>query len=400
MANGDAVLSGYYCIPNSRPLPGEPFSLTQPRRIALLIGSIVLVAAAALVTLDLGNEGPVLLDPAEPVAEGSNDPIPRGPIPGSREFQGDSVPVGPGRRGSDQTQESSGLGMISGRISVSTSVLDQLSRFTIVVQEEVNLNARGPDDPAPFSLTKTFPAAASKGTPYFDIEDIPFSRYPYRVTVVAKGLNGSSDLVHLEPSSSLENREAKLSLSPGTYYSVTIRDQRQNPRSDLIVRMAPVGENLTLRESHFGTTDSTGHVLFENVLSGEYEIRVGPVNDLLAPPKKTIVTAASFTLRGGQPHPQGTTVLVPDGHDVTVEVLSRWSYAIEHAELKLNEVDVQRYYEYKGTTDADGRFVFKNVPYGRYHLSVTTAENGRRDPPEFWVKEEEPPPVIRVQMNK
>ena len=397
MAGCDAILSVYYCVRSPPRYCGQQISLSQPRSIALLIGSTVLVAAAALVTLDLGNEpeGPLLVDPTEVVAPVSNDSLPR-----VEDIRSTGVREGTDTEVADETQSSSGVGMISGRVSVNTSILDQLSRFTIVIQEEVNLNARDEDDPAPYSRSETYPAGATKGTPYFDIEDVPFSRYPYRVTVVAKGLNGSSDIVYLRPNSSLESREAQLTLSPGTYYSITIRDQRQNPRSDLIIRMAPVGNSLTQRDSHFGTTDSTGHVLFENVLSGEYEIRVGPANALLAPPKKTMVTSVPFVLSGGQPQPQGTTVVVPDGHDVTIEVTSRWGYALENVELKLNEIDVQRYYEYKGTTDRAGRFVFKNIPYGRYHLSVTSEEHGRRDPPEFWVKEEDPPPTVQVRMSR
>jgi len=369
--------------------------LSPSRKIPLLIGCLLLLALCGIVILDDGAAA-AELDPL-----GVSDTIttpnrPEKPDVDPLVVEGQGEPDPPDRikpvpvPGSD-------MGLISGRIAVSTRVVDRLSGYQIIVQEDINPNALE-EGAVIFTRKKGFNANLSRGTPFFDIDKIPFSSHPYLVTVVAPGMNGSSDRVYVTAKKPHGSKEVQLALTPGAIYSVMLRDQRRVPRRDLNVRLVPVGASLVRRDIRFGTTNEHGNVIFENVLRGDYDIVVGPINAPMAPPERKTVYAAT-AIFAPKPQPQGTTVIVPDGHDVTVEVASRWGSYVAKAELKAWQLDVKRYFEFKGTTDDAGRVVFRNMPYGRYQISATTPHNGRRDV-RFEVAKDAAPPRVLVKMPR
>ncbi len=355
------------------------------------MGTATLLGLAAVVLLDWDDE--VMAAPEiDGFVETPVDVDVKIPDP----IQAEDVP----RPAKPLIDPASNRGMISGRIVVSTRVIGKISSYVIVVQEDLNTNGRKESDPLPFFKKRTFPANFSAGIPYFDIEDIPFSRHPYRVSIVARGVNGSSATTYITAESPLgSDGDVELSLTPGSYYSIRLRDQRQVARPNLPVRMSPIGHSLVARETQIGKSDRNGHVLFENVVKGDYEIRVGPVTAPLAPPKKVQIYAAFASFSKGRPTTQGTVVLVPDGHNVTIEIISRWGYGVENAALKAWQLEVQRYYEFKGNTDPAGRLVFENVPFGIYQLSIQSPHNGMRDL-KFKVEKGQDAPIVKVTMPR
>lgn len=293
-----------------------------------------------------------------------------------------------------------GFGSISGAIRVSTSILKKLNAYKVIVEENVNTNALRPGDPKPFYKYKTFRVDWSLGTPFFELDEIPFSDHTYTVMVAADGMNGSTAYISVtshHPTG--KDGPVQLALTPGTVYSVLLRTQRHVPCIGMNVHMVPVGESLTRRKRHDGKTNNFGNIVFEDVERGEYMLTVGTVGAPSAPPEKVTVYASAASFSMGRPRVQGKTVMVPDGKNVTIEVWTRFGQPLAGAKLLAWQVDIKQRYEFKGETNAAGRFVFDNVPYGRYQISVDTPIHGRRDP-YFEVKKDQISVLVKIDMPK
>lgn len=399
MARCYRSLSGYYVEKdNATPSVQTPKPLQGSTKILLPIGIVAILGLGAVMSFgpDDGDEYPIdtVETPLDPEVPDRSDE-------GSTEFVGDAVEPRIDAAAVPVVHPSSGMGVISGRIAINTRIIETVGSYTVVVQEDVNMNGRAADAQTPFFTKKTFKARFSKGSPYFDMEKIPFSKHPYKVSVIAHRVNGTSQHTYITAESPTGSKgNVQLSLTPGAYFAIRLRDQRQIPRPKLPVRMVPVGESLGKRETKFGESDRNGHVLFEDVVKGNYEIHVGHANAPLAPPEKVIVYHAYTTFdHNGRPKTQGALVTVPDGHDVTVVVYSRHNYRVENAELKAWQLEIKRYHEFKGTTDRTGTFVFKNVPYGVYQLSVQSEINGLKDL-KFKVEKDKPAPTVEAHMSR
>lgn len=298
------------------------------------------------------------------------------------------------------TPTEKGFGTISGGIRVSTKLIKNLKAYKIIVRETRNTNALKPGDPAPFYKYKTFLIDWSKGTPFFDIPEIPFSDHTYRVTVAVEGMNGSSAYINLtnhHPNG--KDGPLQLALTPGTIFSVILRDQRRIPRGDIEVHMIPTGDSITRRKRHDGKTNNFGNVIFQDVERGDYTLTVGNVGAPSAPPETVTVYSSAASFANGRPRVQGKTVIVPDGKNVTIEVWSRHGFPLEDANLRAWQLEIKRFYDFKGKTDRAGRLVFENVPYGKYQISVDSSLHGRRDR-KFEVTKGAGPVLITVKMPR
>ena len=374
--------------------------MNPARKTPLLLGTMALLGMAGVVVLSNGNGDSVLAEKnstadSETPIDGAEKPEPQPPG-----LKGDFVP--PQKRSQPKPKIPAGAteGIISVRIAVSTRVLDRLGPYTLEVWEDVNPNARKETDPKPFYKKIPGRADLRKGTPYVDIEGIPFSSHAYRVKVSALGINGSSGLTYVTAETPLGSRQVELALTPGAIYSVRLLDQRRNARRDLEVRMIPIGERVAGRRMAAQKTNASGSAIFENVLEGDYNIVVGHVNAPMAPPVEvTVYPAIGPASRDGRLKTQGRTITIPDGHNVTVDVMSRWGYYIEGAEVRALQLEVSRHHEFKGTTDSAGRLVLENVPFGIYQLSIATKRNGRKDL-KFTVKKDGDPPLVPVKMHR
>ncbi len=297
-------------------------------------------------------------------------------------------------READTSNSTATSGMISGSLTLDTSILDQLHSYTIYVTEDVNQNANPTQAKTPFHLRRTFPIDLSLGTPHFDLENIPFSRHPYRVRVMAAGLNGTEQRVSLQAHNPIA--DVNLGIMPGVIYSILLRDQRLNPRANLPVLMASSPKSGG-RNSYFGTSNGFGVVLLEGVLAGEYQIFVGPQNAPLNQDTTVQVLAQNAVMHKGRPSHQAVTVEVPIGQKMTVEVTTQYAYAIKDADLKIYQLETSNYYSFKGKTDEAGRHTFPPLPDGTYQLDVSHPKYNRRSK-RLKIKEGEPIPLIKVQL--
>lgn len=386
----------------SSPTPQSPSTLS-PRQTFLLIATALVLAALGVTLLEFGGgddlgipvegeKNTVARDAAEDGGGGHTIPL---------QGHADKTGTQPAKRtGPDPANidPDATSGIIDGRIALDTSIVNQLHTYTIEVSEEINENAIQEGGRQPFRKAQRF-AYDQIGTPFFTMKDIPFSRYGYLVRLYVARLNGSQARVHI--TRDRPYGEVQLSVTPGVIFSVLLRDQRQTPRPDLYVQMIPQG-NPPERPVYRGTSNNYGQVLFENVVKGDYKIFVGRLNSPMNVPENITVLPvnAVFSKSGdNKVSTQSTIVLVPSGAPVTVEVVDRYGYGIADAELEMHQIEVTRYFPYKGKTGEAGRHVFDHLPVGKYQLSVHKPGFGRRTQ-KLEIKAEDRQKVERVQLRR
>jgi hypothetical protein len=122
--------------------------------------------------------------------------------------------------------------------------------------------------------------------------------------------------------------------------------------------MTPVGHPGG-RTRYPGTTDSFGAMIYENVLRGDYEIKLGEtVVDTI-----TVLATKNVSLQGAQ-------ILVPVGNDLRIEVNSRIGYGIEGINLLIYAVDTTRNRRYEAVTDYTGVHTFPHLMPGTYQIDI------------------------------
>lgn len=372
----------------------------NPRKTFLLIATALVLTTAGVLLLEF--EGGDQLADDLVVATGepgittatSGDGGDTIPMQGAADRIGGERP-GPTRRPPRQVAEGATTGIIDGRIALDTRVLGKFHGYTIEVLEDINENALR-EDRKPFRKVQRF-AYDQIGTPFFTVEDIPFSRYGYVVRLHVAQLNGTQARVHVTREKPCG--QVQLGLSPGVIFAVLLRDQRQVPRPDLHVQMMPEGDPPD-RPVYRGTSNNFGQVLFRNVLRGDYKVYVGHLNaPMNIPEKVTVLPMNAVFSKGSKVSTQSAHVLVPSGAPVTVEVTDRFGYGVADAELEMHQIEVTRYFAYKAKTGPNGRHVFEHLPVGRYQLSVHKSGFGRRTQ-KLEVKEEDRAKVERVQLRR
>jgi len=376
----------------------------SPRQTFLLIGTAAVLAVAGVVFLEFGGGNELQDDFGFPTE------VPADPAPGPDRNSGNTIQMQgnagtTGAKPEEQTkriprQVAAGAtsGIIDGRIALDTSVLNKFHTYTIEVVEEINENALREGSKKPFRKVQRC-TYDQIGTPFFTIEDIPFSRHGYLVRLHVARLNGSQGRVHVTKDRPCG--EVQLSLTPGVFFTVLLRDQRKIPRRDLSVQMIPE-ENTSDRQIYRGTSNNYGQVLFANVVKGDYKIYVGHLNAPMNVPEKVSVLPmnAVFSKDGRRKvSTQSTIVVVPSGAPVTVEVTDKYGYGVADADLEMHQIEVTRYFAYKAKTGANGSHVFEHLPVGKYQLSVHKPGFGRRTH-KLQIKEGDRAKVEKIQLRR
>jgi len=246
------------------------------------------------------------------------------------------------------------------------SVLDRLRTISVEVKEA--RNAIGPGGSFRHPYRVVVPAKMGRGTPTFEVRDIPFSDYPYVVSVYAAGLNGGSRTVTIDQNTPLVD-DIVLAITPGAPFSILVRDQDAVPYMGLDVRMQPVGDP-TGRPRALGTTDNFGSVVFEDVLAGDYQIIVtqdgqplGAVQTITVQPGNRI---ASMKIQG-----QGHAMTIPRGVPLQVQVSDPRGYGIANVVVTATAADKVKLTEIPATTDFSGKATFPHLTPGVWHLTAT-----------------------------
>jgi hypothetical protein len=358
--------------------------------IALSSGLLLLACAGYLVLsgtpADAGDRMPA------PVVE-IGEPPPHRPdaidAPVTAELQPTIAQDGVFHRseGVDTTGWTSGI--IKGDLLIASSVLPRVQAVTILVEEL--RNAVGPQtEPRPWHHAQAVDLGES--TPTFEIRNVPFSKYGYLVRAYAPGLNGGQQTINITDQHPCEDA-VRLSVAPGTPYSLLLRDQDQLPVTDTKVSMTPVGDPPG-RASQEGTTDNFGSVVFNDVLAGDYLIYVGhPAQPLIQPPTVTVQSAAAGVIyRNGQVQCQGSTVTVPRGVSFSVYVRdTNLGYGIGDVTVKLMRTDSVQGKTVETTTDFGGHATLEHLVPGVWQIDVYKDAYERRSA-QVTIKDREEPP--------
>ena len=146
-----------------------------------LAAGVLMFSQDSLATSSLDDLEYLQSAPAEPVAD--MEELAPAPAEGSfRKSDGPAVAASAPVR-----EDTSGWtsGVIRGDVQLAVSVLDRLGSMTVIV-EELKANFSGQ---APRRIMQA--VERGRGTPTFEVRDVPFSEYPYRVTLHVAGLNSS-----------------------------------------------------------------------------------------------------------------------------------------------------------------------------------------------------------------
>lgn len=382
-----------------------------PRRILLIAVPLLAFALLGIVITDWSSDpydAASAPGGANPTTALAQTPAPQ---PGVFRASGEEFRAADAAARRNTPVAKDGKGIIRCSIAVSTSIASKLKDYQIFVQEERNPNA-GParrvdaeGKPVatrpPFVRRFDFEADLRLGTPRVDLGEIPFSPYPYRVTVAAAEMDGSFGVVNVNGRFPQGDAEVHLQLTEGKVFSVLLRNQRRIPKADVEVRMVPEGNATAAhRRVLAGITNGAGSVVFENVPHGPYTVYVGPVGRLMAEPQKVRVRALDRVIADdGQVRTQGTIITVPDGAKVQFQVVSRNHYAVPDGKIKVYQIDAKRLYEYKGETDQQGFFELPHLPVGHYQLDVQSATFGLVTK-RFKIEKDQQPLQLKVHTNR
>jgi hypothetical protein len=212
------------------------------------------------------------------------------------------------------------------------------------------------------------PVRRGPGTPTFEARDIPFSAYPYVVSVYSPGLNGTRRTVTIDADSPLVD-DVVLTITPGSPFSILLRDQDAGPYPGLEVTVLPVGEPLGRRTS-VGTSDNFGSVVFEDLLAGDYQLTVRLGGQPIGEMQTITVQPGHANFQATARQGQGYTVTVPRGAPQSVQVSDVAGYGVAEVKVTATAADRIHAKALEAVTDYGGKAEFAHLTPGRWQLDV------------------------------
>lgn len=342
------------------------------RNLSILIGTLCLGIAVGMAVFTQDSLATSSLDdldylqppPAEPIASGETlDPA---PAEGAFRPSAGPVAVAGGNRQEDTSGWTSGT--IRGDVQLAVSILDKLGSMTLIV-EEIRVGA----DVTPHRIMQ--PVERGRGTPTFEVTGVPFSEFPYRVTLHAAGLNCSARTLTVDEDQPL-HEDVVLTITPGAPFSVLLRDQDGGPHPEVDLVLRPVGLPHG-RPRLAGKTDNFGSAVFESVLAGQYELTATLLGQPFGGAEVVTVQPGSRQF-GRKIQGQGHVMTVPRGVQLEVEIGDGF-YGLANAEVSMVRTDRRRLKELTATTDAIGRARFPHLQPGQWQLTVELEQFRRVD---------------------
>lgn len=282
-------------------------------------------------------------------------------------------------------------GVIRGDLSLATNTLDRIGSLMIVLEEQ--RNSTRPDGTAAYH--RVVPVQFDgKSTPTFEVRNVPFSSYPYLVTLYAPGLNGSNRTVSIDRDHPLAD-DVLLRLSAPGPLTLLLRDQDGLPYPALQVRLSPVGAPLG-RPRLDATADSYGCAQWEQVLAGEYRALVMQSNEPIGPEHQVIVQPDARMYQSTlQAH--GQTLVIPRGQALEVHVVDARGYGIPEVSVKAQATERTKLTEFCANTDQTGIARFPHLVPGVWQLDVHKDAYQPRAQ-QLRLVDRQPPDIVQVQL--
>lgn len=343
----------------------------RPRDLTVLLGILGLGAAAGIAFLGQDTFALTLV-PAGATsgptdATGDSAPSDATPAVGDVESSEVAVAHATAVRGQGTPQPDTAgwtKGLIRGDIGIAVSALDQLQSISVLVEEM--RSAIDQDGKVVRPESKVVRVERGAGTPTFQIDDIAFSDHPYRVSVYAPGLNGDQRIVTIDKDHPIA--DVRLDITPGSPFTVFVRDQDNLPHHAVDVRMLPIGDPAG-RPKLQGVTDNSGGAVFPNVLRGDYQLYLSTNGQLLTD-VKIITVQGRVPMRSGVVSGQSTSVVIPRGVEVNLKVHDIAGYGVAMAKVTAIATDRVRATEILGEADEHGRVTFPHLQPGTWHLQI------------------------------
>ncbi len=360
------------------------------RNLSLLTAILCLGAAVGIWLFGQGTQA-VQLPPSEnphnsEIAQTATSDQQVAPTIAKGDFQqsgqGTAKAVQADRQKEDTSDWTSGT--IRGDVKLAVSVLDKLGSITVIVEEVRNSFENGGKYKPPVRIYAQ--VDREKGTPTFIIRDVPFSDFPYRVSLHAAGLNGSQKTLSVNKEQPLH--DIVLSITPGAPFSILLRDQDFGAHQGVDLLLRPVGlPNGRVRLT--GTTDNFGSVVFESVLAGSYEL-VPTVDNKPFGEVATVTVLPGNRNYNRKIQGQGHVMTIARGVDVTLRVHDINGYSMPDCSVTAVKTDQRKLIEPGGETDLRGELLFKNLKPGTWMFTVQLRGFKRVDLQMTLQKDQEP----------
>jgi hypothetical protein len=384
---------GYYSVGSSSPELVLP-QIMRPRDFLILLGAIGLGAGISLVLIGsdtLATE----LPPGSPSR--TTSPAPEVPLAVPAVAiapEDDSAPVAAFVRRSDTPRVDTAnwtSGIVRGDVQIAVSVLDKIQSISVVVEEL--RNPVGPDGQFQHPKRILQKVELGVGTPTFEVKNIPFSEYPYTVSLYVPGLNGGRRTITIDAKTPL-CEDLVLAITPGAPFSVLLRDQDFTPYGGIDVRMIPVGDPAG-RPPLQGTTDNFGSVIFESVLSGDYQVVTGQKGLPLAQPEVVTVQPGG-QMFGNKVQGQNHTMTVERGQPLEVFALCG-GYRVADVKVRLQASDRIKLTQLEATTDYNGRAEFPHLTPGVWQVDFIK-DDFQRATRQITIKDGQPPAPLEGKL--
>lgn len=362
------------------------------RNLSILVGTLCLGVAVGMAVSTQDSLATSSLEDLDYLQPTAVDPVASAEAQDAAPAEGVFRPsAGPAAvSGGARQQDTSGWtsGIIRGDVQLAVSILDKLGSMTLVVEE-----IRAGAEVSPHRIMQA--VERGRGTPTFEVRDVPFSDYPYRVTLHAAGLNCSARTLTVNRDQPL-HEDVVLSITPGAPYSVLLRDQDGGPHPEVDLFLRPVGLPHG-RPRLAGKTDNFGSAVFESVLAGQYELVATLLGQPFGGPEPVTVQPGRRHF-GRKIQGQGHVMTVPRGVQLEVEVGDGF-YGLEGATVTLVRTDRRRLKELSATTDSIGRVRFPHLQPGQWQLTVERQQFRRIDR-QLSLKPDMEPQFQRVRMAR
>ena len=335
-------------------------------QFAALVALLALILAAGVVLWsgrgDDQGESPLAFGPDV----GPGDPTEPGPVtPAVSQIERPLVPeprvVDPEAQRQAQDGPPPTAGVLDVRITATTNVLDRFGKGLLEVHELVD--GPGADlGRRPYTRVLDIQADPHESPLFIAVDGVPYSPYGYRVSVFVHGLNGSNQVVRVAEDA--WNPQVDLTVTAPAAFTLRLVDQEFQPYVDEEVMLIAVGEPRG-RPLLQARTDTFGTALFESVLAGEYDVKIGlDVRD------QVTIERPGFVHDDLDVGVQSKQLKIPRGPSLTIEVFDIIQYALGGVRVRAIALDTTRNRRYEAETDVNGVVRFHHVVPGRYQIDV------------------------------
>ncbi|MBX3461688.1 MAG: carboxypeptidase regulatory-like domain-containing protein [Planctomycetes bacterium] len=365
-------------------------------RDLLILATLVAVFGGAGLWFTSQESLAVELPPGGPAAAGGEERPPAGSAPATAVSGDHAIPLAADAAArAPRRQDTAGWthGIVRGDIQLAVSVLDRIQTISVAVEEARRAIAADGSFRNPYRAI--VPVRLGAGTPTFEIRDIPFSEFPYIVSVHAPGLNGSRRTVVIDADTPLVD-DVVLTISPGSPFSLLLRDQDALPYTGVQVQLVPTGEPHG-RRGAVATSDSFGSVVFEDVLAGDYQVRTSVGGQPVGEMQTLTVQPGLGSFQGSAVRGQGHTLTIPRGVPLVVDVADAAGYGVAEALVKATATDRIKLTELEATTDYGGKARFPHLTPGVWQIDVSK-DGFQRSHRLVTIQAGQEPPAQQVQL--